>query len=287
MNFESRIRDVMVKHSETLHVESDLFSKIESRIYPARSKPYRKWIVGTGLAGVLLIGANTAVFAETGKSLVDVIVHTNRISQGSGMLSDWVFIPEGEKSPIAAQPPSPNSSLPTTQSDTESSPSQVLAQVQQPGISADGKEFTATHYDQSLNQFLSTNEFPKIKTDAVQVQFVDSVFKDKATKQFSLDVMGLKRIENRPEQVRLVLYHNEAGSFQIDGDTSVPGNVKTQVLLDGHDATYISFTNGAGSYQKYLTWSRGPWVILLMGEVPKQAFMQIAQSVDQQAHTYQ
>ncbi|MCF8568131.1 DUF4367 domain-containing protein [Alicyclobacillus tolerans] len=287
MNFESRIRDVMVKHAETIGFESDLFSKIESRVYPERKKPYRKWIIGTGLAGALLIGANTVVFAETGKSLLDVILHTNRISQGSGMLSDWVFIPEGGKSPTAAQASPAFSGLPTTPTKQHSSPSQISAQVQQFGISADGKEFTANHYDQSLNQFLSTNQFPKIKTGDVQVQFVDAVFKNKATDQFSLDVTGLTRIDNRPEQVRLVLYHNEAGSFQIDGDTSAPGNVKQQVTIDGQDATYISFINGTGSNQQYLTWSRGSWVILLMGQVPKHTFMQIAQSVDQQGQAYQ
>ncbi|QSO45642.1 DUF4367 domain-containing protein [Alicyclobacillus mengziensis] len=287
MNFESRIRDVMVKHAEKIPVESDLFSKIESRIDAKRKKSYRKWIIGTGVVGVLLMGANTVVFAETGKSLLDVILHTNRVSPGSAMLSDWVFILDGGKSPITDQASPSHRSLPTAPPKQHSSPSQLSAQVQQLGISANGKEFTANHYDQSLNQFLSINQFPKITTGDVQVQFVDAVFKDKATDQFSLDVTGLKRIDNRPEQVRLVLYHNEAGSFQIDGDSSAPGNVKHQVTIDGQNATYISFINGTGSNQQYLTWSRGPWVILLMGEVPKQTFMQIAQSVDQQAQAYQ
>ncbi|SFU60297.1 DUF4367 domain-containing protein [Alicyclobacillus macrosporangiidus] len=269
-------------------IEQGLAKRVEPR------HGLRRAVIGTGLVGVLLIGANTAVWAATGRSLLDVIVQTHRISAGDGMISGWAFIPAGGASPTAGSPPVADNGLqPVTATGPSSAPKPetgtklgtpmpLHAQKETLGLSADGKHFTADHYNSSLSDFLGTDRFPKLNTDGAQVDWVEASMKDKVAQQFDLDVTGVIPVNGLRHVIRMVLYHNHAGSFQIDGDTSAPGNTKREVKLNGQDATYITFTNGHTT-QRYLTWNRGPWVILLTGDLPEGTFMQVAQSVDRQA----
>ncbi|MCL6600991.1 MAG: DUF4367 domain-containing protein [Alicyclobacillus macrosporangiidus] len=302
MDFEDRVRLALKKDAMTIELDEEAKKRMAERIGQAlarRDEPrsgWRKIVIGTGLAGFLLIGANTVVWAATGRSLLDVIVQTHRISDGDGMISGWTFIPAGETSPTADQPPvGGNGSqpvaggggalVPKPEAGTNPGttvPAPMHAQKEALGLSADGKHFTDDHYNSLLSDFLGTDRFPKLNVDGAQVDWVEATMKDKAAHQFELDVTGVISVNGSRHLIRLVLYHNQAGSFQIDGDTSASGNAKRTVKLNGLDATYITFTNGHTTH-RYVTWNRGPWVMLLTGDLPEDTFMQVAQSVDRQA----
>jgi hypothetical protein len=302
MDFEDGVRWALQRDAMRIAVDGATKRRMAERIGEAlakRDEPQGRWrkiVIGTGLAGVLLTGANTAVWAATGRSLLDVIVQTHRIAAGDGMISGWTFIPAGGTSPTADQPPvggggsrpqtdDAAASVPTPGTGTHPGgpgPVPMHAQKQTPGVSADGKHFTDNHYSAALNDFLGTDRFPKLDMDGAEVSWLEANMKDKTAGQFDLDVTGVIPVNGLRHAIRMVLYHNQAGSFQINGDTSAPGNAKREVKLNGQDATYVTFTNGHAT-QRYLTWNRGPWVVLLTGDVPEDVFMQIAQRVDGQA----
>jgi hypothetical protein len=286
MDFEDRVRMALKQHTRDIEVSTDVRNRIVERIEQRRG--YRNWLIGTGLAGILLVGANSVVLAATGRSLFDVIVHTNTISQGSGMMSGWVFVPAGGKSPAADQPPSQDTG---SRSADETTPRQVKPShpveahaVKITGPIVIGNSFMDIRYDKALSDFLGTDRFPKLNMDNAVVGSVNATVKDKALQQFDLDVTAGIPVGNYRELFRLVLYHDQAGSFLIDGDTTARGNAKREVTLNGQEATYITFTNGHSTL-RYLTWSRGPWVILLSGYGSEDTFMRIAENVDKQAQS--
>lgn len=160
MEFEDRVRLALKQHAKDIEVDVDVRQRIAERIEQAMDQRFEQWsglrklIIGTGLAGILLIGANTAVLAATGRSLLDVLVHTNYISPGDGMISGWAFIPAGGKSPTANQPPAQDTGSrpmrPSTPVQVKPGHPVVAHAVEITGPIVDGNQFTDVRYDQAL-----------------------------------------------------------------------------------------------------------------------------------------
>jgi hypothetical protein len=279
MDFEDRIRWALKQDAKHIHVSPNARSRLVERIeHPSN---FKKWPIAISAAVVLLFGANSIVSAATGQSLFRVIVHYTSASKGGAFGSGFGLVPLTR---------TPSNSTVTAAAGTSHQPSANLANATgQPSAApanaiseavVRGNGFEDIRYDDRLAGFLGTSQYPRLNMNNLQVNHVGANLINKAQKKFDITADAVIS-GTRNENVSLFLYHNQRGTIRFDGETTAEN--KQSVRVNGEDAAYLAFTNG-WDVENYVTWNRGPWIVVLRGmDVPEATLLQIASGVDQQA----
>jgi hypothetical protein len=280
MDFEDRVRSALKQDAQNIQISWNVRKRIVERL--GKQSGRRKWLVGIGVTGILLLGVNFAVSTAMGESLFSVVVHWTSISRGGGFMTGYSLIPTTSSTGVASQNAKPQPAIsvgkqPGAISNT-TSPARAIPIT---GPTVDGNSFMDIHdYGKKLTDFLGTEHFPKLNMGSVLVNFILAIWVDKDKQKFDLDVQA-SISGTQKESIRLMLYHNQEGTIQFDGGTT--SRDKQDVKVNGQNATYINFSNG-DSEQRYITWKQGAWIIVLSGsDLPEATLMKIAQNVDLQA----
>ena len=276
MDFEDRIRIALKQDAQDIRVSSNVRRRVQKQL--GHRPPFKKWIVSIGSAGILLLGANSIVSAATGESLLDVIVHYTRASQGGAFGSGFGLVPStpstSSKTVISSR-----AGQSARTNDSTGKPRVARATVIT-GPVVNGNGFEDVRYDDHLIHFLGTSRFPKLNMDNVRVNSIGANLINKAQEKFDISADAVIS-GTRNENISLYLYHNQAGTVKFDGETTAQDH--QNIPVNGENASYLAFTNGA-STENYITWNRGPWIVVLRGmDVSETTLLHIAQSVDRQA----
>jgi hypothetical protein len=229
MDFEERIQYVLKANSGNLDINHERIKKeLNKRIFEkdkGNNRSFKKTspLVAT-LCCLFLFFTGTAVaFGQNPLSVVVTFVHN--IGQDKSFGSGYSF----------------DGGLYANEGSTQSS--------------------AFNSYGENLNQYVGTDNFPKLNIDNIKISNVEAFVVNKEKQYYYMKVTGYMT-GSADHPIHFDIYHNVNQSILFEGQTSVDN--KQEIDLSGTQATYVEYSNkNTNGRINYLTWKNGAWTMLL------------------------